>query len=159
MGKFSQTGNDKIIIYSDSIKTYNLDGGIDEGIGEIEIDGTFKGLELHDVGGSTTKEFVVLVDRHTDDPDDGQVVGNFLEAYYFTGVRLANIDNRWPINISNTISLSNWPAPAWHKHFTIGDVDDDGELEVLQLLRMAPYYKEYRAGYPGIRVEVIHLGN
>ncbi|MGE0356087.1 MAG: S8 family serine peptidase [Burkholderiales bacterium] len=158
VGKPGATGDDKIVIYSDRINTFNLDGTPAAGMPEITPSGTLADLRLHDVDGDGVKEFVVLMDRYKANPADNELVGNFLEAYEMVGgTRLADSDNRWPINIANTVGIDNYPAPRWDSHFAVGNVDGSGGPEVVQLLRIAPYKREYRPGQPGIRVELTHL--
>ncbi len=73
------------------------------------------------------------------------------------GARLADDDNCWPIHIQNLYNILWDQTPWWNRHFAVGDVDNDDKKEVLQFLSMAPYNREHRYGFPGVRVEVMQL--
>jgi subtilase family protein len=166
VGKISAGGDDQIVLYSDRLRIYNLSGSVLGGSVDIVPDGPIGGFQLIDVDRDGVSELLVAIDRVSDvqNPPDTQVVGNFLEAYRLpSGDKLSTTDNRWPISLEFTSSLSagctQYHGPNWDRDFAIGDINGDGIVEVVQLLRVAPFYRDYRPNRAGIQLEVMHLTN
>ena len=160
--------NDKVVIYSsnsNSLKTYDLDGNIAAGVPEIVLNGIYTGLQFHDIDDNGDNELLVLLNRSIDYfneiPADDQIVGDFLEAYEITGGTKISDGNRWPIHIQHGYYRDSYGyfPPVWNSHISVGDVLGDSKPEFLQVLSVAPYNQELRPEFPGIRLEVVKIGN
>ena len=74
---------------------------------------------------------------------------------------MAASDDRWPIPLEYAANRQYYDRPpGMDQQVTLGDVDADGSLEVVQILPYTPYEPtRYAApgGDPGARIEVLDL--
>jgi hypothetical protein len=163
----------QIALYSEDSGTViivNQDGGTVANGTEIHISDIYGNMISYDVDGDGNNEILVMRRHATDkspsttnDPvaelGDGIPTGDFLEAYSIDGRRLADTDNRWPINIScfDGKCLTTSKFAEWNYHIAIGDIDDDNLPEFIQYDRIAPAWRECREGHPGLRLEITNI--
>ncbi|MFQ5961740.1 MAG: hypothetical protein ACE5MG_10105, partial [Candidatus Methylomirabilales bacterium] len=154
-GQVVAAGHEEIVVWKTTIKVYDTNGAPPTGWTDIDLNGNCSRLILKDVDNDNTDEFVALVNRLNQAPAATELVGSYLEVYEFDGNRLGDTDTRWPVHLPFLNLVVSPLPPDMHRQVTIGDVDGDAKLEVVQLLRILPWESGVVA--PSARIEVMDL--